>query len=40
MDFELPEWGGAMVHSDPQLTDSINLPVPKKMWIKYGITMN
>ncbi len=30
MDFILPSWGGAMVHSDPQLTGFINLPVPKK----------
>lgn len=30
MDFVLPSWGGAMVHSDPQMTDSINLVAPKK----------
>ena len=28
-DFILPEWGGAMVHSTPQLTDYINLPISK-----------
>lgn len=28
--FILPKWGGAMVHSDPQQTDNINLKVPKK----------
>jgi hypothetical protein len=30
IDFILPDWGGAMVHSDPQQTDTINLSVPKK----------
>ena len=41
--FELPEWGGAMVHSDPHQSDYINLPVPttnvKMVWHKnqrYG----
>lgn len=29
IDFILPEWGGGMVHSDPQLSDYIRLPVPK-----------
>jgi hypothetical protein len=29
MKYILPSWGGAMVHSDPQLTGFINLPVPK-----------
>jgi hypothetical protein len=28
--FVLPTWGGAMVHSDPQQTDNINLKVPRK----------
>jgi len=27
--FILPGWGGAMAHSDPQMTDYIRLPVPK-----------
>lgn len=27
--FILPEWGGGMVHSNPQLLDYIRLPVPK-----------
>jgi len=27
--FILPEWGGGMVHSDPQMSDYIRLPVPK-----------
>ena len=38
MDFILPKWGGAMVHSDPQMTDNIDLPVPKNnvdiVWYK------
>ena len=38
MAFILPKWGGAMVHSDPQMTDYINLPIPKnnveKIWYK------
>jgi hypothetical protein len=29
MVFILPKWGGSMVHSDPQQTDNINLPVPR-----------
>ena len=29
IDFILPKWGGGMVHSDPQLSDYIRLPVPK-----------
>ena len=29
MAFILPKWGGAMVHSDPQLTDNIDLSVPE-----------
>jgi hypothetical protein len=36
MDFILPKWGGAMIHSDPHLTDFIDLPIPKenvdKIW--------
>jgi len=36
MNFILPKWGGAMVHSDPQMTDNINLTIPKnnvdKVW--------
>jgi hypothetical protein len=27
-DFILPHWGGGMVHSDPQMSDNIRLPVP------------
>jgi len=41
--FELPKWGGAMVHSDSHQSDYINLPVPttnvKMVWHKnqkYG----
>ena len=30
MDFILPKWGGAMIHSDLQLTEIINLPAPKQ----------
>jgi len=28
--FKLPVWGGGMVHSDPQMTDFINLEIPKE----------
>jgi len=28
-DFILPEWGGGMVHSDPQMSENIRLPVPE-----------
>jgi hypothetical protein len=38
MSFKLPKWGGAMVHSDPQQSDNINLQVPRNnvdiLWIK------
>ena len=27
--FILPEWGGGIVHSDPQMSDYVRLPVPK-----------
>jgi hypothetical protein len=27
-EFNLPSWGGAMVHSDPQMSENIRLPVP------------
>jgi hypothetical protein len=40
-DFILPEWGGGMVHSDPQLTDNIRLPVPTtnvgKVWYRHDL---
>ena len=29
MSFKLPKFGGAMVHSDPQLTNNIKLSIPK-----------
>ena len=38
MSFDLPKYGGAMVHSDPQQSDNINLKVPRDnvdiLWIK------
>lgn len=37
-EFILPAWGGAMVHSDPHLTDFINMPVPVSLgdeWSTY-----
>ena len=27
MSFKLPSWGGAMVHSDPQMSDFINMKI-------------
>ena len=30
MSLILPDWGGAMVHSDPQMTDFIDLSIPKE----------
>lgn len=42
MTFILPKWGGAMVHSDPQLTDNIDLPVPRGnveiLWYRNELT--
>ncbi len=38
MSFKLPKFGGSMVHSDPQLTGNIDLPIPtdnvKIAWVK------
>ena len=40
-DFILPEFGGGMVHCDPQLTDNIRLPVPTtnigKVWYRRDL---
>lgn len=41
MVFKLPKWGGAMVHSDSQLTDFIDLKVPRnnvdRIWHKNDL---
>jgi len=40
-DFTIPEWGGAMIHSDQHLSDYIDLPAPtddvKIVWFKYDL---
>ena len=41
MKFILPNQGGAMVHSNPQQTDNINLPIPESnvdiIWVKNDL---
>jgi len=40
-DFILPEWGGGMVHSDPQMSENIRLPVPEdnvgELWYSHEL---
>jgi hypothetical protein len=40
-DFILPEWGGGMVHCDPQMSDNIRLQVPitnvSILWYRHDL---